>query len=75
MEEDISSKIIRNIEDESRKMLQYLAMGNLGWFVNFFIDLLLQIGLLPIGETDIDVLKQVSDQQRLQVKSMCADTT
>jgi hypothetical protein len=47
--------------------VQGLAVGNIGWFVNFFCDLLLQIGLVPIGETDGDVLKQVADQKRLQV--------
>jgi hypothetical protein len=29
----------------------------------------LQIGLVPIGETDSDVLKQVADQKRLQVRN------
>lgn len=67
MEEDISSKILGNIEVESRRIVQGLAVGNIGWFVNFFCDLLLQIGLVPIGETDSDVLKQVADQKRLQV--------
>lgn len=68
MEEDVSSKIIHNIKVESRKMLQSLSPPNVAWFVSFFCDLLLQIGLVPIGETDSDVLKQVSDQKRLQVR-------
>ena len=68
MEEDVSSKIINNIKVESRKMLQSLSPPNVVWFVSFFCDLLLQIGLVPIGETDRDVLKQVSDQKRLQVR-------
>ena len=68
MEEDVSSKIISNIEMESRKMVQNVAAGNIEWFVNFFCDLLLQIGLVPIGETDSDVLRQVADQKRLQVR-------
>ena len=64
----MSSKIINNIKVESRKMLQSLSPPNVVWFVSFFCDLLLQIGLVPIGETDRDVLKQVSDQKRLQVR-------
>eukprot|EP00804_Cyclotella_cryptica_P021973 CCRYP_000916-RA/>CCRYP_000916-RA protein AED:0.00 eAED:0.00 QI:177/1/1/1/1/1/2/2149/738 len=66
LEEEVSSKILRGIEVESRKMVQCLSAGNVGWFVNFFCDLLLQIGLVPIGETDSDVLRQVADQKRLQ---------
>jgi hypothetical protein len=69
MEEEVSSKIIENIEAESRKMMQCLAVENIGWFVDFFCELLLQIGLVPIGETDSDVLKQVADQKRLQVRN------
>jgi hypothetical protein len=68
LEEEVSSKIIWSIEVESRKMIQCVSAGNMGWFVNFFCDLLLQIGLVPIGETDSDVLRQVTDQKRLQVR-------
>ena len=36
------------------------------WFADFFTELLLQIGLVPIQETDVDILNNVSDKDKLQ---------
>ncbi len=43
-----------------------LLSRNMPWFVEFFTELLLQIGLVPIQETDADILKNVSDKEKLQ---------
>ena len=43
-----------------------LLKRNIPWFVEFFTELLLQIGLVPIQETDADILKNVSDKDKLQ---------
>ena len=64
-----AEKVIGSIKRESREMLNNLSSGNIVWFVNFFCDLLFQIGLVPIGETDSEVLQHVTDQKRLQVGS------
>jgi hypothetical protein len=41
--------------------------SNIPWFVDFFTELLLQIGLVPMQEVDDDILKSVADKNRLQV--------
>ena len=43
-----------------------LLRRNMSWFVEFFTELLLQIGLVPIQETDADILKNVTDKEKLQ---------
>ena len=43
-----------------------LDVRNIPWFVDFFTELLLQIGLVPIQETDVDILNNVSDKDKLQ---------
>ena len=49
-------------------MIQGLLPGNFDWFSGLFTDLLLQIGLVAVEETDKDVLKQVADKDRLKVR-------
>jgi len=61
-----AGKIINSIKRESKEILSYASTNNLSWFVNFFCDLLLQVGLVPIGETDSEVVRQIVDQKRLQ---------
>lgn len=73
IDQEGSEKVINSIKRKSREMLQSVSSGNVSWFVNFFCDLLLQIGLVPIGETDSEVLKQVADQKRLQVSVIDID--
>ena len=67
MEHELAEKNIGSLKYASREMLMNLSPGNALWFVNFFCDLLLQIGLSPISETDSEVLKQIGDKKRLQV--------
>lgn len=66
MEHEQAEKCIAFIQYEPREMLKKISLGNILWFVNFFCDLLLQIGLTPISETDSEVLKQIGDKKRLQ---------
>jgi len=46
--------------------METLLECNILWFVEFFVDLLLQIGLVPLEETDKDILSSVADRDRLQ---------
>lgn len=39
--------------------------ANVPWFSEFFCELLLQIGLIPMGETDKELLK-IADKEKLQ---------
>ena len=66
MEHEQAEKCINSIRYESREMLKKMSSGNILWFVNFFCDLLCQIGNTPISETDSEVLKQIGDKKRLQ---------
>jgi len=66
MEHEQAEKCISSIRYESREMLKKMSSGNILWFVNFFCDLLCQIGNTPISETDSEVLKQIGDKKRLQ---------
>ena len=66
MEHEQAEKRVGSIKHESREMLKNMSPGNTLWFVNFFCDLLCQIGLVPITETDTEVLKQIGDKKRLQ---------
>ena len=68
LEDDEAEKNISSLKYASREMLLNISPDNIMWFVNFFCDLLLQIGLSPISETDSEVLKQIGDKKRLQVR-------
>lgn len=67
LEDDEAEKNISSLKYASREMLLNISPDNMVWFVIFFCDLLLQIGLSPISETDSEVLKQIGDKKRLQV--------
>ena len=57
-----------NIQVESRKMMQQLLLpSNISWFAEYFCELLMQIGLVPMQETDKNILKHVVDKDRFQV--------
>jgi hypothetical protein len=55
------------LQAESRNILSGVLSGNMGWFADFFCDLLLQIGLSPVEETDQELLN-IADRDRLQVR-------
>lgn len=67
MEQVQAEKQIASIQHESREILKSISSGSsASWFANFFCDLLLQVGLVPISETDSEVLRQIGDKKRLQ---------
>ena len=55
------------LKDESKKIIWNVLSGNMGWFSHFFCDLLLQIGLSLVEETDQELLN-IADRERLQVR-------
>jgi len=59
-------KSLNGIRQASRKVIELLVRSNMSWFAEFFTELLLQIGLVPMQETDADILKNVSDKDKLQ---------
>ena len=59
---------LTNIRNASQELLQNIYCNNIPWFTEFFCDLLLQVGLVPMEETDKEILQHVSDKNKLQVK-------
>jgi hypothetical protein len=55
------------IQQALRQMMSNLLSSNIPWFAELFTDLLLHIGLVPTQELDADILKNVTDKDRLQV--------
>jgi len=64
------------MREESISVIRQLDPVNMHWFAELFCDLLLQIGLVPLQETDAEVLKRVNDVDKLQVrvKHICHPT-
>lgn len=57
---------LKVIQDSCNQVIQNIPTTNIPWFAEFFVDLLLQIGLVQIEETDDDILKNVRDKDKLQ---------
>jgi hypothetical protein len=53
------------IQVEARLIVNSLVDANVNWFVVFFCDLLLQIGLVALEETDRELL-QITNKDKLQ---------
>lgn len=53
------------IRRSARNVVSGVHVPNMHWFAEFFTDLLLQIGLVPMEETDKDLLK-ITDKDKLQ---------
>jgi hypothetical protein len=53
------------IRRSARNVISGVHVPNMHWFAEFFSDLLLQIGLVPMEETDKDLLK-ITDKDKLQ---------
>lgn len=58
-------KAIQSIRRSSRSVIEDLMETNFTWFSNFFCDILLQIGLVPLQETDKELL-EIADKDKLQ---------
>ena len=54
------------IKKASVEVIENTLSTNIPWFAEFFVDLLLQIGLVQVQETDDDILKNVRDKDKLQ---------
>lgn len=53
--------------EESRRITSSLFTVNMPWFAQFFCDLLLQVGLSPVEETDQELLN-IANKEKLQVR-------
>lgn len=60
-----ASRAMQQIRISSRALVDNLMDSNRSWFAEFFCDLLLQIGHVPIQETDRDILK-IIDKETLE---------
>jgi hypothetical protein len=58
-------KSLLSIQRSSRSVIEGLMETNHTWFSSLFVDLLLQIGLVPLQETDKELL-QIADKDKLQ---------
>lgn len=59
-------KSLEVIKKASEEVINNTLSTNIPWFAEFFVDLLLQIGLVQVQETDDDILKNVRDKDKLQ---------
>jgi hypothetical protein len=60
-----SSKSADHVRKASRSILDALLDDNYPWLAEFFADMLLQIGSVPVQETDKEVL-QMADEEKVQ---------
>lgn len=60
-----ANRAIQKIRQSSRVIVNALMDSNLTWFAEFFCDILLQIGHVPIQETDTELLR-IIDKDKLQ---------
>jgi hypothetical protein len=60
-----AEKEIKKIERSSRTVVNGVMGDNVPWFADFFCDLLLQTGLVPLQETDTDLLR-IAGKEKLQ---------
>lgn len=58
-----------NLRRESRKIIGNVYCVNMPWFAEFLCELVLQVGLSPIQETDEEVLN-IADKDKLQVRNI-----
>ena len=57
---------LEKIRKDAKMIVDRLLNINMAWFAQFFCDLLLQVGLAPIEETDQELLN-IADKEKLQV--------
>jgi hypothetical protein len=63
-----AERSIDRIRTASKSVMQGLLKSNMFWFAQLFCDLLVQIGLVPMEETDKELLN-IADKDKLQVRS------
>lgn len=59
-----SQKAIERIKQSANGIASDVQASNLPWFAEFFTEMLIQLGNVPIQETDTEVLK-IADKERL----------
>lgn len=59
------ARAVQTVKDSARQVVAGLMEANGWWFAEFLCDLLLQIGLVPLEETDQDLLR-IADKAKLQ---------
>ena len=57
----------KRLQEESRKITNGLLIVNMPWFAQFLCELLLQVGLAPVEETDQELLN-IAGKDKLQVR-------
>lgn len=62
-----ANKSIQRIRSSSRMVVGGVMSGNMQWFAQFYCDLLLQVGLVPLEETDKELL-DIASKDKLQVR-------
>ena len=67
MDPEQSHKVKCSIESASRMITSRISAENMKWFVDLFCDLLLQIGLTPLSETDTEIIKQIGNRKKVHV--------
>lgn len=63
-----AERSIDRIRKASKSVMQGLLKSNMFWFAQLFCDLLVQIGLVPMEETDKELLN-IANKDKLQVRS------
>mmetsp|Transcript_2321 Transcript_2321/g.3443 ORF Transcript_2321/g.3443 Transcript_2321/m.3443 type:complete len:1050 (+) Transcript_2321:64-3213(+) len=61
---ELESSLV-TIRRSAQNVIQGIQVANMHWFAEIFFDLLLQIGLIPMEETDKDLLK-ITNKEKLQ---------
>ena len=56
------------VKRESRTIMDNLMRENMAWFAEFFCELLAQVGLAPVQETDKEILS-IANKEKLQVST------
>jgi hypothetical protein len=56
---------VQKVKTASKNVIQGVHKLNMNWFAEFFCELLLQLGLVPMEETDTDLLS-ITDKDKLQ---------
>ena len=68
LDEVQAERSIDRIRTASRNVIEGILKSNMFWFAQLFCDLLAQIGLVPMEETDKELLN-ITDKDKLQVRS------
>ena len=69
LDPSIASKRLTEIQNAAKTLIHdKLLPQNMFWFAELFCELLQKIGLEDVQETDVEILSQVKDGKRLQVR-------